>query len=45
MRPLGQLFRARKHVHKAHSEERLRHIYDAEPGSMVGKAPFRAAAD
>jgi hypothetical protein len=40
MRPLGQLFRARKHVHKAHAEVRLQHIYDAAPGAMVDKAPF-----
>jgi hypothetical protein len=43
MRPLGQMFRARKHVHKAHSEARLRHIYDAQPGAMVDKAPFGAS--
>ena len=42
MRPLGQLFRARRHVHKAHSETRLEHLYGAEPGAMVGKAPFQA---
>jgi hypothetical protein len=41
MRPLGQLFRARKHVHKAHSEARLEHIYDAKPGAMVDQAPFK----
>lgn len=40
MRPLGQLFRIRKHVHKAHSEVRMSHLHDVEPGSMVGKAPF-----
>lgn len=40
MRPLGQLFRIRKHVHKAHSNVRLEHIYDAEPGAMVDKCPF-----
>jgi hypothetical protein len=41
MRPLGQLFRARKFVHKAHSETRLEHLYDARPGAMVDKAPFQ----
>jgi hypothetical protein len=41
MRPLGQIFRARKYVHKAHAEARLEHIYDAEPGAMVDQAPFR----
>jgi hypothetical protein len=40
MRPLGQAFRARKHAHKAHSEARLEHLYDARPGAMVDKAPF-----
>jgi hypothetical protein len=46
MRPLGQLFRARKHVHKAHAELRLQHIYDTQPGAMVDKAPFaRDAAE
>jgi hypothetical protein len=40
MRPLGQLFRARKHVHKAHAEARIEHVYDAAPGAMVDKAPF-----
>ncbi|MCL4752572.1 MAG: hypothetical protein KJ015_20585, partial [Myxococcales bacterium] len=45
MRPLGQIFRARKHVHKAHSEVRLTHIYDAQPGALVDKAPFRASDD
>jgi hypothetical protein len=40
MRPLGQMFRARKHVHKAHAELRLQHLYDAQPGTMVDKAPF-----
>jgi hypothetical protein len=45
MRPLGQLFRARKHVHKAHSEVRLEHIYDAKPGAMVDKAPFEKSGN
>jgi hypothetical protein len=45
MRPLGQLFRARKHVHKAHSEVRIQHIYDAEPGAMVDQAPFEKSGD
>jgi hypothetical protein len=40
MRPLGQLFRARKHVHKAHAEVQLEHVYGATPGAMVDKAPF-----
>jgi hypothetical protein len=45
MRPLGQLFRARKHVYKAHSEVRIQHIYDAEPGAMVDRAPFEKSSD
>jgi hypothetical protein len=40
MRPIGQLFRARKHVHKANAEARLEHIFDAKPGAMIDKAPF-----
>lgn len=40
MRPLGQLFRARKGTHKAHSDLRLVRIYRAEPGAMVDRAPF-----
>ena len=40
MRPLGQLFRVRKHVHRAHNNARLTHIYDAKPGAMVDKCPF-----
>ncbi|MEP1207473.1 MAG: hypothetical protein ABJM29_15975 [Rhizobiaceae bacterium] len=40
MRPLGQLFRIRKHVHKAHSNTRVEHIYGEKPGAMVGKCPF-----
>lgn len=40
MRPLGQLFRIRKHVHAAHSNVRLSHIYGGAPGEMVGKCPF-----
>lgn len=42
MHPLGQLFRVRKHVHEGHSEVRLEHLYDAEPGAMVDAAPFEA---
>jgi hypothetical protein len=45
MRPLGQLFRARKYAHKAHSEVRLEHVYGAEPGAMVDKAPFPQSPD
>jgi hypothetical protein len=44
MRPLGQLFRARKYVHKAHSETRLEHLYEAKPGAMVDKAPFESSS-
>lgn len=40
MRPLGQLFRARKHVHAAHSNVRVEHLYGGKPGEMVGKCPF-----
>ena len=40
MRPLGQLFRIRKHVHTAHSNTRVEHIYGQQPGAMVGKCPF-----
>ncbi len=40
MRPLGQLFRIRKHVHRDHSNTRVEHIYDQKPGAMVGKCPF-----
>jgi hypothetical protein len=40
MAPLGQTFRARKHAHKAHAEARLTHLYAAQPGAMVGRAPF-----
>lgn len=43
MRPLGQLFRLRKHVHAAHSEARVSHLYGATPGEMVGKCPFGQA--
>jgi hypothetical protein len=43
MRPLGQLFRLRKHVHAAHSEARVAHLYGATPGEMVGKSPFEQA--
>jgi hypothetical protein len=45
MRPLGQLFRARKHVHKANAEARLEHIFGAQPGEMVDKAPFATTGD
>ncbi len=40
MRPLGQLFRMRKHVHSAHSNIRVSHLYGGTPGEMVGKCPF-----
>lgn len=40
MRPLGQLFRMRKHVHSAHSNVRVAHLYGGKPGEMVGKCPF-----
>ena len=40
MRPLGQLLRIRKHVHAAHSNVRVSHIYGGAPGEMVGKCPF-----
>lgn len=40
MRPLGQLFRMRKHVHAAHSNVRVSHLYGGKPGEMVGKCPF-----
>jgi hypothetical protein len=46
MRPLGQVFRVRKHAHKAHAELRLKHLYDVQTGAMVDKAPFaRDAAE
>lgn len=41
MKPLGQLFRIRKHAHAAHSEARVSHLYGATPGAMVGKCPFQ----
>lgn len=44
MAPLGQAFRARKHAHKAHADLRLEHLYDSEPGGMVGEAPFEPTA-
>jgi len=44
MRPLGQLFRARKHVHKTHSDARVEHLYGETPGGMVDKAPFAPGA-
>ena len=40
MRPLGQLFRMRKHVHSAHSNVRVSHLYGGKPGELVGKCPF-----
>jgi hypothetical protein len=40
MRPLGQLFRIRKHAHTVHSNVRVSHIYGGTPGEMVGKCPF-----
>ncbi len=40
MRPLGQLFRMRKHVHAAHSNVRVSHLYGGAPGEMAGKCPF-----
>jgi len=40
MRPLGQLFRMRKHVHSAHSNVRVAHLYGGTPGEFVGKCPF-----
>ena len=40
MRPLGQLFRMRKHVHSAHSNARISHLYGGNPGELVGKCPF-----
>ena len=41
MRPLGQLFRLRKHAHAAHCTTRVAHIYGNTPGEMVGKCPFQ----
>ena len=40
MAPLGQLFRARRFVHKGHCEFRLQHIYETKPGQLVDRAPF-----
>lgn len=40
MRPLGQLFRMRKHVHTAHSNVRVSHLYGGEPGALTGICPF-----
>lgn len=40
MRPLGQLFRMRKHVHAAHSNIRVSHLYGGTPGALTGKCPF-----
>lgn len=44
MKPLGQTFRARRLAHKLHADERLRHLYDTEPGAMVDAAPFEPVA-
>lgn len=43
-RPLGQLFRMRKHVHKAHANTRVSHLYNQQPGAMVDKCPFGGGA-
>jgi hypothetical protein len=40
MRPLGQLFRMRRDVHRAHSDVRVSHLYGGTPGAMTGKCPF-----
>ena len=40
MRPLGQLFRMRKAVHRAHSDARVTHLFSGTPGAMTGKCPF-----
>ena len=40
IRPLGQLFRMRKHVHAAHSNVRISHLHGGKPGALVGKCPF-----
>ena len=40
MRPLGQLFRLRRHAHVAHSGARVSHLYWATPGAMVGSGQF-----
>ena len=40
MVPLGQTFRARRKAHQDHASLRPRHLYDTEPGEMVGRAPF-----
>ncbi len=40
MRPLGQLFRMRKHVHAAHSNVRVTHLYGGKAGELAGKCPF-----
>ena len=40
MRPLGQLFRMRKHVHTAHSNVRVSHLHGGTPGELTGKCPF-----
>ncbi len=42
-RPLGQLFRARRQVHKHHRTQRLNHSFGATaPFPTPGKCPFRA---
>lgn len=40
MKPLGQLFRLRKHAHAAHSNVRVSHIFGETPGAMTGRCPF-----
>ena len=41
MAPLGQLFRARREVHKAHREARLKHSFaDPDTSPTLGKCPF-----
>jgi hypothetical protein len=45
MRPLGQMFRARKHAHEGHADIRLERLYETEPGHMVDAAPFEPTSD
>ena len=45
MEPLGQLFRARRSVHKGHCEVRLKHLYEAELGAHVDNAPYATDAE
>lgn len=40
MRPLGQLFRARREVHKHHRTVRLQHSFGEYGGPPQGKCPF-----